>query len=307
MSDKLLVSICCITYNHEKYIKQCLDGVLMQQTNFEFEVLIHDDASTDDTTVIIREFEKKYPNIVKPIYQTENQYSKGINPDFTYNYPRAKGKYIAVCEGDDYWTDPLKLQKQVDFLEENEDFGLVHTNYEKYYEESNTLMTHNRENYLLQDENSFYFKTGDLRTCTVLFRAKWIPKIEELFSQDFMQDAVIGDRPIFTMIASVSKIYFLNDITCVYRITSTSSASHFEDLYKYYNFLLKVTILNENLFEYLKLNQDKTELLTNRKFYKIVLKSKTSVVLSSILLLTSGLGLKYYKEYRSVILNKLRK
>lgn len=117
MNSDVLVSVCCITYNHAPYIRQCLDGFIMQKTNFKFEILIHDDASTDGTADIIREYEAKYPNILKPIYQTENQYSKGKNISATYNWPRAVGKYVAMCEGDDYWTDPLKLQKQVDFME----------------------------------------------------------------------------------------------------------------------------------------------------------------------------------------------
>lgn len=117
--DNPVVSIVCITYNHEPYIRQCLDGFLMQKTDFPFEVLIHDDASTDRTADIIREYEVKYPHIIKPIYQTENQFSKGVKIGLTYLYPNARGKYIAECEGDDYWTDPLKLQKQVDILEEN--------------------------------------------------------------------------------------------------------------------------------------------------------------------------------------------
>ena len=91
----------------------------MQKTDFPFEILIHDDASTDGTADIIREYEAKYPDIIKPIYQTENQYSKGIKVSQVYQFPRAKGKYIALCEGDDYWTDPYKLQKQVDFRSES--------------------------------------------------------------------------------------------------------------------------------------------------------------------------------------------
>ncbi|MFK2238497.1 glycosyltransferase family 2 protein [Bacteroides fragilis] len=107
-----LVSIFCITYNHSSYIRQCLDGFLIQKTNFPFEVLIHDDASTDDTAGIIKEYEAKYPDIIKPIYQVENQYSKGLDINIVYNLPRARGKYIAMCEGDDYWIDPLKLQNK---------------------------------------------------------------------------------------------------------------------------------------------------------------------------------------------------
>lgn len=114
------VSICCITFNHAPYIRQCLDGFLMQQSDFEFEILIHDDASTDGTIDIILEYQKKHPLIIKSIIQKENQFSKGQRGmNVKYNFPRAKGKYIAMCEGDDYWTDPFKIQKQVDFLEDN--------------------------------------------------------------------------------------------------------------------------------------------------------------------------------------------
>lgn len=117
MQKKPLVSICCLAYNHAPYIRQCIEGFLMQKTNFSFEVLIHDDASTDGTAGIIREYEKKYPEIIFPIYQTVNQFSQGVKISAAYNFSRAKGKYIAMCEGDDYWIDPYKLQKQVDYLE----------------------------------------------------------------------------------------------------------------------------------------------------------------------------------------------
>jgi len=113
----ILVSISCLTYNHEPYIRSAIEGFLKQNTTFHFEVLMHDDASTDHTASIIREYEEKYPDIINPIYQIENQYSKGVWVSGVYQFPRAKGKYIAICEGDDYWTDPLKLQKQVDLME----------------------------------------------------------------------------------------------------------------------------------------------------------------------------------------------
>lgn len=118
MENEIKVSICCAVYNHEKYLRECLDGFISQKTNFKFEVLIHDDASTDNSASIIREYEEKYPDIIKPIYQTENQYSKGVSI-YTFLYPRAKGKYIASCEGDDYWLDENKLQSQFDIMENN--------------------------------------------------------------------------------------------------------------------------------------------------------------------------------------------
>ena len=130
-----LVSISCITYNHAPYIRECLEGFLMQKTNFPFEILIHDDASTDGTADIIREYEAKYPDIIKPIYQTENQYSKGVRRiNELYNFSRAQGKYIALCEGDDFWTDPNKLQIQFDFMESHPDYSLcMHGRYNLDY------------------------------------------------------------------------------------------------------------------------------------------------------------------------------
>ena len=120
--EKPLVSICTAVYNHEPFLRECFEGFIMQKTNFAFEVLVHDDASTDGSTNIIREYTAKYPHIFKPIYQQENQYSRGVKVSLKYQYSRAQGKYIALCEGDDYWTDPLKLQKQVDFLEANPEY-----------------------------------------------------------------------------------------------------------------------------------------------------------------------------------------
>ena len=122
-----LVSIICLTYNHAEYIRQCLEGFLMQQTDFSFEIIVHDDASTDGTAIIVKEYAEKYPDRFVPVLQTVNQYSQGVSIGKTFLYPLAKGKYIAECEGDDYWTDPLKLQRQVDFLENHPDYVLCST------------------------------------------------------------------------------------------------------------------------------------------------------------------------------------
>lgn len=124
MNERIAVTILCTAYNHERYIRDALEGFVMQKTSFPFEVLVHDDASTDKTADIIREYEGKYPDIIKPIYQTENQHSKKIPITRTFLLPRAQGKYIALCEGDDYWTDPMKLQKQYDFMEANPEYSM---------------------------------------------------------------------------------------------------------------------------------------------------------------------------------------
>ena len=133
---KPLVSICCLVYNHEQYLRDCFEGFVKQQTTFPFEILVHDDASTDHSADIIREYTEKYPNLFKPIYQKENQYSKGVRISFEYQYPRAQGKYIALCEGDDYWTDPNKLQMQVDFLEAHPEYSMCFHGAKVKYEDS---------------------------------------------------------------------------------------------------------------------------------------------------------------------------
>jgi len=121
--DQPLVSIITITYNQAPYIRECLDSLLMQKTNFPFKMIVHDDASTDGTAEIVREYAEKYPHIIIPIFQTENQWSKKSGAGLaSFVWPKARGKYIAFCEGDDFWTDTNKLQFQVDFLEEHPEF-----------------------------------------------------------------------------------------------------------------------------------------------------------------------------------------
>ena len=124
-SNTPLVSVCCFAYNHENYIKDAIRGFLIQETDFSFEIIIHDDASTDKTKKIIRKYEKSYSKIIRPIYQKENQYSKGkrIAPIVI---KQSRGKYIALCDGDDYWVDPYKLQKQATFLEKNSDYVITY-------------------------------------------------------------------------------------------------------------------------------------------------------------------------------------
>ena len=114
--EKVTVSIICTAYNQEDYIADTIESFLMQITNFKYEIIIHDDASTDKTPDIIREYEEKFPNIIRTICQKENQYSKNVNIFEDFMFPIARGEYLAICEGDDYWIDPYKLQKQIDAL-----------------------------------------------------------------------------------------------------------------------------------------------------------------------------------------------
>lgn len=123
-TDELMVSIWCLVYNHEPYLRQCLDGFVMQRTNFRYEAIVHDDVSTDGSVAIIREYAEKYPNIIKPILETENQYSKKDGSLERIMQSCLHGKYLAFCEGDDYWSDPLKLQKQFDAMEQHPELDM---------------------------------------------------------------------------------------------------------------------------------------------------------------------------------------
>lgn len=119
MEASVEVSVLCATYNQERYLRRCLDSLVSQETSFRYEILVHDDASTDSTVDIIKEYVEKYPEIIHPFYQSENQYSKGVKITKEFQFPRAKGRYIAFCEGDDFWSDNKKLQIQYNALEEN--------------------------------------------------------------------------------------------------------------------------------------------------------------------------------------------
>lgn len=133
-SNVPLVSVQCLAYNHEKYVRQCLDGLVSQKTDFKYEVVIHDDASTDNTVSIIKEYEAKFPGIILPIYEKENMYQKDQAKMRQIITEHLTGKYIAFCECDDYWTSPNKLQKQVDFLESHPEYSMCFHSAKKLYE-----------------------------------------------------------------------------------------------------------------------------------------------------------------------------
>jgi glycosyltransferase involved in cell wall biosynthesis len=242
-SNNLVVSICCLAYNHELYIQECLEGFMMQKTNFKFEILIHDDASTDKTAEIIKKFEKQYPEIIKPIFQTENQFSKKIGSiTSAFNFPRVKGKYIAICEGDDYWTDPYKLKKQVEFLELNPDYGLVHTDCDYYIHHKNRFERNANENLLNNSKLNSSKELFDLlisgnykiRTATVLFRKELLDVISTNRPRFLM-----GDTPMWLDFSQHTKFKYFEEVTAVYRVL-VNSASHSPSLKKNLRFSLSM-------------------------------------------------------------------
>lgn len=214
-----LVTISCITYNHESYIRDAIEGFLHQITSFPIEILIHDDASTDGTASIIREYEQEYPGLILPIYQSENQYSRGVRISPTYQFPRARGKYIALCEGDDYWTDPLKLQKQVDFLDKHSEYSLCCGGYEILDVNTGEMRVVNKC-YQGMDSIGFSFGLEDMqrgwltKTLTVLFREAALRDYEKhQYQYRFSRDI-----HLFYHLAKVGKGFYFNCIFGVYRV-----------------------------------------------------------------------------------------
>lgn len=214
MKPKL--SVLCITYNHEPFIRQCLDGFVMQKTNFPFQVLIHDDASTDGTADIIREYAKKYPDIIKPVLQKQNQFSRGINVDKAFNWPRINGEYVALCEGDDYWTDPNKLQKQVDFLDAHPDYSVCfHPVRVVWADKSHPDSIFPTPKYRFNKttlELSDLLKHNFIQTNSVVYR--WALAGRE---SDYPDGILPGDWFMHLMHAATGKIGFLPDVMAVYR------------------------------------------------------------------------------------------
>lgn len=219
--ENILVSIHCTTYNHEKYIADAIESFLEQQTNFKYEILIHDDASTDRTADIIREYEKKYPNLIKPIYQTENQYSLAGNSVDKINIKRALGKYIAVCEGDDYWTDKYKLQKQIDYMESHPECSLcVHAGYVVSAVDKK-IQNINRPN---KGEKSFTIEEviegggGLFLTNSILFPKKFIQ-----ITPAFLENAPVGDYPLVINLSLQGKVHYIDEFMSAYRVGNSES------------------------------------------------------------------------------------
>lgn len=220
-SNELILTVICTTYNQSRYIRECLEGIVMQQTNFKFEAVVHDDASTDDTPNIIREFERKYPDIIKPIYEEENQYSKKDGSLERILDSHTHGKYVALCEGDDYWTDPEKLQRQFDMMEEHPDWSCC------FHKHSDLLPSGRILEMIPQKIASSYtvddiinFQDGLIATASMFYRNMFLQKEEK---PEFWAKCDIGDIPTKLYLASKGPIGFIDRNMCVYRRRAAGS------------------------------------------------------------------------------------
>lgn len=216
-----LVSISCITYNHGPYIRRAMEGFLSQKTDFPFEILIHDDASTDDTQEILREYEARYPELIRPIYRKENQYSKGIcNVSGAFNFPRARGKYIAMCEGDDYWTDDRKLQTQVSYMEAHPECSMTFHS-AKIISEGKTFVRREirpyRESRQVPAEEVIN-KPYNYPTASLVFKAELGKQLPGWY-----HECPIGDVPVHIFMAAHGSVYYFDRPMSVYRLGAADS------------------------------------------------------------------------------------
>jgi len=227
-----LVSICCTAYNHEKYIAQALDSFLSQKCDFPFEILVHDDVSTDRTAEIIREYAAKYPDIVKPMFQTENQYSKGVPISETFNFPRAQGKYIALCECDDFWCDEHKLARQIAYMESDPECTFSFTNGYVHDEsgviqEDRPFLPYHETDYRVYRDESHVMSLAEIAqinfipTASFVFRTDALRSLPPEFTEKECQH---GDLRMKLYLTACGHAWYEHMYACTYRENVSGSA-----------------------------------------------------------------------------------
>ncbi|MFN8256697.1 MAG: glycosyltransferase [Bacteroidales bacterium] len=236
----MMVSVCMITYNHEKYIAQAIEGVVMQNTNFDFELVIGEDCSLDATRKICLDFKEKYPEKIRLLLNEKNL---GMMPNFIQTLNVCNGKYIALCEGDDYWTDPKKLQKQVDLLENNSDFVMSFHNTKVEYD--NGQKTELSNNYKKDTILTIVdlIKEWNIMTASLVFKNVLPKKYPDWFYQlkngDYGLELLLGDK---------GQIYYHNIVMAAYR----KHVGGISNLYWGINLRLELIKLLNNFNQYSK-------------------------------------------------------
>ena len=228
IEQPILVAIHCLVYNHEPYLRDCFEGFVMQKTNFRFVAIVHEDCSTDNSAAIIREYEAKYPDIFRPIYETENQYSKpdgSLGRIMSAAIDATGAKYIAMCEGDDYWTDPYKLQKQVDILEADETLMACCTDCSVV--DNHSVLLKERRGGVVKDDmpgrynlRDFFRDQHQYPTLSVVFRNTHTEEVRA--KHRHTENAFLGDWTLWICLLIYGDMYYLNEVTCAYRVNPTS-------------------------------------------------------------------------------------
>jgi glycosyltransferase involved in cell wall biosynthesis len=274
-----LVSVSVITYQHGKFIKQCLDSILSQVTSFDFEILLGEDGSTDGTREVCMDYAKKYPDKIKLFLHDQNgrDQKNGISRaklNFINNLEQAKGKYIALCEGDDYWTDSNKLQRQAEFLEHNPDYVLCWTRFKKLNDKTGELSLDNNGSYFYNEEGidfdfEIFYKGWDIGTQTLMFKKNTLLENNNFNNKYYKDIFLISD------LLTVGKGYCLNDVMAVYRMhaggiySSTNEITRAETGALTYREIY-ITYSNNKYLElkFQKFNDFYIRYLLNNKLYK---------------------------------------
>ncbi len=227
-ANDIMVSVYCLAYNHEKYIRNALNAFVSQKTNFKYEVIVHDDASTDKTADIIREYEQKYPEIIKGIYQSENQRSKNVKTVHEHIFPRMRGRYVAICEGDDYWTDENKLQMQVDALEANPECSMSF-HYVELFDLGKQMVTDRLPRLadlgtgILDADQTIRLAVLDFLQLSSIVVRKSIYDGYILNAPQFVNAMPVGDVPLAIYMANNGKAYFIGKIMSRYNAGTEQS------------------------------------------------------------------------------------
>ncbi len=228
--NDILVAISLVTYNHEDYIRQAIEGILIQQVDFKIKLIITNDCSSDNTDIICREYAIKYPELVD--YENLKN-NKGMVGNWLYNLQKCLNygaQFIAICEGDDYWIDSLKLKKQVEFLKRNEEFAVCNTHckifnqtLDKFIEGKQIGMKeYSLIDFQLKSENNL-----NISTCTTVFEASILKKINFIKLKKYMSNISAVDSFIISIVLTSGLGKVLNDVTAVYRITDKGASSKF--------------------------------------------------------------------------------
>jgi hypothetical protein len=236
MAAKPLVSIFCITYNHRPYIQQCLDSLLAQKTDFPFEIIVHDDASTDGTTEVIKEYELRYPEIVVPIYQKENQYSKGNRRIMaSFMICVARGEYIAFCEGDDFWHRPDKLQLQIDHFRADDSLVCVSSGVRIVSPDGEVVdkLQHFGNDAKANDVEYRHLIYGIAGhpTCAVVARTCAVRRAYSGNSLCNDRSMPMGDLPLWLEMSQLGRMIHLPDVLASYRLSANSATRQSDPLW----------------------------------------------------------------------------
>lgn len=229
MDNDVMVSVCCLTYNHAPFIRQALDSFIGQKFNCKYEIIVYDDNSTDGTKEILRRYGEKYPDKIRLFLSEVNNYRNSPGRMFiTYLIPNANGKYVALCEGDDYWTDMDKLQKQFDYMEHNMDCSVCFHD-AQVCDMDGTLISDTQ-----LEKKPYYKKASDKYSCEEILQLDFYPTASIFFRAELLKkmtlpeyfyNGICGDLPLRITLGSLGKSYCFNESMSAYRIGNPQSAS----------------------------------------------------------------------------------